>query len=200
MTTLSQPTLFDEAVEPREPGPKTLRELLFAHLLTALEEEAEREWPQYDEAEYRCDPDGVARSGSSYWQSWYTAQGIRTAAGRVRSALRTHEEYLVFDRANSRSTPPSDTELACARHRDACTVCMSHALVVRRMERDHRPVAEAREILVQGIHEVLAVIAADKDRVKLGEQPAVTVALLEKALKRINESAFRRWQQHGGGS
>lgn len=50
------------------------------------------------------------------------AQGWREALGMVRRHRRTREEYYLFDCEISRLTV-SETNLACARHRDVCALC-----------------------------------------------------------------------------
>lgn len=178
-------TLFDldDAMPPAEPAdPKDMRELLFGGLVADLEAAITDETPDYLEGEYRLDPDGTSRSGSPYWQAYQRARGLRTALHMVRSKLATHEEYLRFERENTRRGW-SDVELACERHHDICPRCTEDTQQAWRTQRTEARLEAVRSTYVVGIHDLLG--ALDKD--------ALTLQQVRALLQKLQDAAHRTW-------
>lgn len=162
--------------------PKGVRELLFSGLVAELEAAADDETPDFIEDEYLLDPDGTPRTGSPYWQAYQRARGLRIALHMVRSHLRTHEEYLTFERENTRRTW-SDIELACERHRDACPRCTENTQQAWRTKRTETRLEQVRGTYVVGLHDILT--ALDKNALTLQQTRAL--------LRKLQDAAHHTW-------
>lgn len=184
-TTIKQPTLWDAPTsDTNDQAPadaKGLRELLLAGLIAQIKTEIATEEPDFDQAEYH-----VGRSGSTYWQAYYQAKGMRVALGVVERALATHEEYLIADRERTRRTW-TETERECARHRDTCPHCAAGDQAAWRTAREVEHLEAVRRTYVEGLHELLNAVDARESR--------VTLPQVVKALKRIQSSARRLWER-----
>lgn len=170
--------------------PKDMRALLLQQLLAHLETEIENTDPHYlDEEHFR------GRVPSPYWQIKMRVDAYRHIARAVRSMLRTVEEYLVFDRENSGTPAPTEAELECARHRDRCTVCVDQEMVTHRMQREQDKLEQVRAIYVTDIHKILNAIDNDKQTIRAGEEPNITVTAIQKQLNRTLAAAHKRMQR-----
>lgn len=169
-----------------EPNPKGLRELLLTGLVAQLEAAAEALHPAYDDTEWVKDADGRARSGSAYWKHYEQARGIRLALAVVRARLQTHEEYLLADAERTRRAWTA-AELVCARHRDVCPHCTSHAIAEWRARRLEDWQERIRATYVQGIHDIIGAIGNPKGN--------ATVPNIRSALQRLQDAAHRIWQR-----
>lgn len=167
--------------------PKDMRALLLGQLLAYLDDEIENTDP-----EYVYEENLVGRTPSPYWRAKIRVDALRPIRGSVRRMLRTIEEQMVFDREISGLSPPRQTELECARHRDTCTTCTDHDQVIHRMQRDHRGVDEALLILVEGIGNIITAIEVDKETARTGDEPIATVPAIAKELRRTQEAAQKR--------
>lgn len=178
--------------EPQPPAetPKGMRELLFAGLLASLEDAIEREHPAYAEHEYKVDPDWNKRSGSPYWQAWHRIGGMRSVLYLVKSALITHEEYLIADRQRI-SSSWSEGEMACARHLDVCPRCTETSQQAWKVEREVERAEHAADLYVSGISQIRLAIAR-----AAGSGEELTAAQIDKVLGRLLDSAKRK---QGGG-
>jgi len=178
-------TLFDldDTPPPAKPlDPKGMRELLFGGLVTELEAAVADETPDFAEDEYLLNPDGTARSGSPYWQAYERTRGLRRALHMVRSRLRTHEEYLKFERKNTRRAW-SDVELACERHRDVCPCCTEATQQAWRTQRAEARMEKVRATYVTGVHDILAALG----------KGALTPQQTRAALQKVQDAARRTW-------
>ncbi|WP_436759383.1 hypothetical protein [Streptosporangium sp. V21-05] len=178
-------TLFDldDTQPPAEPtDPKGLRQLLFAGLVADLEAAVSDETPDFIADEYRSDPDGVRRAGSPYWQAYQRVLGLRSALSMVRGKLATHEEYLRFERENTRRGW-TETELACERHHDVCPRCTEGTQQAWRARRTEARLETVRATYVVGIHDLLN--ALDKG--------ALTPQQTRAALQKVQDAAHRTW-------
>ncbi|MEU8040921.1 hypothetical protein [Streptosporangium sp. NPDC049078] len=179
--------LFDlgEVTPPAEPAdPKGMRELLFGGLVAELEAAVADETPDFAEDEYLRDPDGTPRSGSPYWQAHQRAGGLRAALGMVRSKLATHEEYLRFERENTRRTW-TNIELTCERHRDTCPRCTQATQEKWRTQRTEARLEKVRATYVVGLHDILNAL----------DSPTTTITLpqVRAALQQLQNAAHRTW-------
>jgi len=174
---------LDEVTPPAEPAdPKGMRELLFAGLVAQLEATIADETPDFAEDEYLLNPDGTARTGSPYWQAHQLTRGLRRALHMVRGRLQTHEEYLRFERENTRRGW-TETELACERHRDVCPRCTEGTQQTWRSQRTEARLEKVRATYVVGLHDILA--ALDKG--------ALTPQQTRAALQKVQDAAHRTW-------
>lgn len=169
-------------------SPKDMRALLLGQMLTWLDNEIENTGPDHVAEEHHPD-----RTPSPYWRALMRVDALRPVRSAVRSMLRTVEEYLIFDRENSKTPAPTEAELECARHRDRCTVCVDHGMVTHRRQRERDRLEQVRVILVEGIGDILIAIEVDKAKARAGDEPVATVPAIAKQLRRIQEAAQKRW-------
>ncbi|MEV0831481.1 MULTISPECIES: hypothetical protein [Streptosporangiaceae] len=180
--------LFDlaDAAATREPAdPKGMRELLFAGLVAQLAAAVDDEMPDYIDGEYRLDPDGIPRSGSPYWQAYQHACGLRAALSMVRAKIATHEEYLRADRECIRASW-SETEMACARHRDVCPRCAEVSQAAWVAGRSEARARRLVDVYVGGISNLMLAVGR---AMEVGED--ISMASVERALHRILDAAKR---------
>lgn len=184
-------TLFNlnDTQPPVKPlDPKGVRELLFSGLVAELEAAADDETPDFIEDEYLLDPDGTPRTGSPYWQAYQRARGLRIALHMVRSHLRTHEEYLTFERENTRRTR-TETEQACAQHRDTCPHCTAGTQQAWRAQRTETRLEQVRSTYVVGLHDILTAL----------DNRSLTLQQTRTALQRLQDTAHRTWAKEAAG-
>jgi hypothetical protein len=171
-------------------SPKDMRALLLGQMLAYLDDEIENTHPDWVPGEQE-----VGRTPSPYWRALMRVDALRPVRGAVRSMLRTVEEQMVFDREISGLSPPREAELECARHHDRCTVCTDHGLVIHRMEREQRKLEEIRKVIVSEVGELLIQIDVDRQNARAGDGPSLTLADVEKQLRRTQAAAVKRLQR-----
>lgn len=175
-------TLFDlddttPAAEPVDP--KSLRELLFLELIATIEKDID-----IHEADIDLVKVGWA-AHPNHTHAWDRAQGMRSVLSTVRAALQNHEEYLVADRERSHAQP-TETELECARHRDACPHCAADKQTAGRATREENRTKQLLDIYVGGLGRVsLAIATATENRTE------IPMASIGREIRRVSDAAKR---------
>lgn len=185
--------LPDPGPFPGEDDPRTLRHWLFAGFVAALNDAADRAEPATKPADLGIPPD--AGPIVDYYEARSRALALRHAAWIAERAMRTREEHAVWDRANSRLSPPGEAELECLRHHDRCTICLTHEAVAERMQEEIDRLEQVRVIFLSGIGDVFGAFEETRRAVLSGDDPTLTLAKVEKALKRTDAAAYKRWQK-----
>lgn len=174
-----------DAPFPGEDDPKALRTWVFEPFVKALEQAAESAGPSTPERVIVPRDVGPV---VDYLEARARQLAFSQAARWARAAMLTREERLIRERENSRLSPPSDAELACARHHETCAICRTHEDIARRQAQETHTLEAVRLIYLGCLHNLIRALAVAEGDRKLAEA-------ISNEIQRITDRADARWRK-----